>query len=591
MAYARAVFTNFTAGELSPRLLGREDIARYENGCSVLENFIVHPHGGAMRRSGTQFVARAKTLPDGSATPLRLVPFQFSRAENYILAFGDGHIRFFADRGVVTEGDGSTQPLELTSPFGATQIGSLQYAQSGDELYLVHPDVPPQVLRRQESGGSVSWSIEPISFTGLNLDGTPADEAKGYPAAIAFFEQRLCLAGFARQPQTIVMSKSADFFNFTLGDLADEGIEYTISTDQVNAIRWMRTGRVLLIGTSGGEFILQGSTRTEPVGPDNISVRRESTYGTEPIMPLYAATAVLFVQRGGRRLRELAFALESDGYRAEDLSLLADHVTRGGITELAYTQVPDSVVWAVRGDGVLLGMTYEKVQKVIGWHRHLVAGGAVESIAVIPDPEGTVDDLWLVVRRTIDGEVRRHIEFLRPAYESGPIAAAFQVDAGLTYDGPPTASVSGLDHVEAAEVDIVADGAPRTRQTVSGGRVDIDPAASVVHVGLPYAARLRTLPLSRGARMGSAMAVAKRLGKVTLRLLDSVGGAVGPDLDRVDALPAKRERYGQALEAFTGDRRVTLPTGWEREGRIAVVQDQPLPFTLLAIVPEIQISG
>ena len=608
MPFVRPIFTNFTSGELTPRLLGREDITRYENGCSIIENFIIHPHGGAARRSGTQFIAKVERIDKKDAEPplVRLIPFQFSKHDNYVLEFSEYRIRFFRNRGqVLVSANGKV--LSIVSAFTAEQAQTLQYVQSADELYLVHPEVAPQKLVRAETrhtqdgdvSSIVTWTMAPIPFIGINLDGTQKESKnrkisgakKGYPAAIAFFEQRLCLAGFAQQPQTIIMSKSADFFNFTLGDKADEGIEYTISTDQVNHIRWMRTGRVLLIGSSGGEFVLQGSTSSEPVSPDNISVRRESTFGSEPVMPLYASSAVLYVQRGGRRLRELAFSLEADGFRAEDLTLLADHISHSGLQELAYTQVPDSVVWAVRGDGVLLGLSYEKTQKIICWHRHQIAQGKVESITVIPSPDGRFDDLWLVVRREINGMVERYIEFMHPLFDDEPIDKTFQVDSGIVYEGEKTTAISGLDHLEGENVDIVADGAPRARQSVKKGKITLNPQAAKVQIGLPYTSRLETLPLIRGAQLGTAMGVQKRISLVRVRLLRSIGGKVGTRLDRVDGLPAYRQTYGTSLQPFTGDRRITLPSGWETGGRLAIVQDQPLPFTLLAIVPDTQISG
>lgn len=216
-------------------------------------------------------------------------------------------------------------------------------------------------------------------------------------------------------------SVSADYYNHAPTDtdgvvLDDSGFVYTIATDQVNTIRWMRAGRVLSVGTAGGEFVVSQGDQNSPLSPTNTRVVRQTTFGSAAVTPPQVGSSVLFLQRANRKLREYVYQFETDAYTAPDLAILSEHITESGVVDMAYQQEPDSVVWMVRSDGVLLGMTYERAQDVVGWHRHIVGGtdAKVESVSVIPNTTGSRDDLWAVVQRTINGQSVRYIEFLTP---------------------------------------------------------------------------------------------------------------------------------------------------------------------------------
>lgn len=160
MSIATPAITNFTAGEVSPRLSGRVDISKYYNACSQVENFLVHPHGGATRRSGFRYVSDAV---DHAGTS-KLVPFEFNAEQSYVLEFGEksgaGVIRVFKDRGQVLTDEG--QPVEVASPYTRANLGRLKYVQSNDTLILVHPSFAPRALKRKDHD---SWTLETITFT------------------------------------------------------------------------------------------------------------------------------------------------------------------------------------------------------------------------------------------------------------------------------------------------------------------------------------------------------------------------------------------------------------------------------------------
>jgi hypothetical protein len=152
-------------------------------------------------------------------------------------------------------------------------------------------------------------------------------------------------------PQTLFFSKNGDHNNFTVGTGDDDALIYTIVSNQVNAIRYLSAIRVLTVGMSGGEYVLM-STNDGPVTPTKTLIRKYSKYGTSSIEPVQVADVTLFVQRGARKIREFKFVgdVNTGGYQAPDMTILAEHVTKGGITQMAYQQEPDSVVWCIRAD-------------------------------------------------------------------------------------------------------------------------------------------------------------------------------------------------------------------------------------------------
>lgn len=609
MSRVTAIQTNFTAGQLSPRLFGRVDLSRYANGASEIENMIVQPHGGLTRRPGTKFVNEVKT----SSQKTRLLPFEFSTIQSYCIEAGDEYLRFFKDQGVILEsnktisaltranpgvvtatshgynnGDlvflssvvGMTQVngkyflvankttntfeltdvdgenvntssftayssggtaarvVQISSPYDTADLFSIQYAQTADVMYLVHPSYAPRKLTRTShtawtltevsledgpylnenittttlnpSGTSGSITITASATTGVNngdgfqssdvgrliriehiatawgtstgysvgdvvrhngnvyecivagtsgSSGGPSGDlaqiidagatwkfvstggvyfgnatitginstvqvaatvngflakstaektwrlgafsaTTGYPAAVSFFEQRLFFAGTSDQPQTIFSSRSGDFENFAPSSLDDGAVTVTIATDQVNRIHWLSPGRQLAIGTSGGEFTLSSSGNEEAVTPSNVRVLRQGTRGVHTTRPIRIDDRVLFIQNHRRKVRELSFDLASDSFVAPDLTILSENITGGGVVEMAFQQEPDSVVWAVRDDGVLAGLTYMREQEVIAWHQHKIGGISGAATITVTDFSNIATGTKLVLTKS-----------------------------------------------------------------------------------------------------------------------------------------------------------------------------------------------
>lgn len=235
------------------------------------------------------------------------------------------------------------------------------------------------------------------------------NEIDGYPAAVALHQQRLVYAGSPGYPRTIWGSKTGEYYDFTLGTADGDAYSYEMaSSDSVDQIAHIYSTRRLIILTYGGEFIGSGGS-AGAITPTNIQIDPQTAYGSSNVKPVRVGAELLFVQRSGRRVRALGYNFDSDSYVADDLTRLAEHITEGGIVDMAYQQEPYTIVWAVRADGVLLSLTYDRGQNVIGWARR-PTNGAFESVACIP--AGDRDQVWVVVRRTVGGVTKRYVERL-----------------------------------------------------------------------------------------------------------------------------------------------------------------------------------
>jgi hypothetical protein len=425
----------------------------------------------------------------------------------------------------------------------------------------------------------------------------------GYPSCVTFYEQRLVFAGTEHQPQTLFFSKSGDYENMDdnyHGTVAaDDAMIYTIASNQVNVIQSLKATRTLIILTSGGEFTLNSDSTGTAVSPTNINIKKQSNYGASNIDALSVGNATLFVQRAKRKLRELAYNFDTDGYVAPDMTILAEDVTLSGLDELTYQQEPHSIIWGIRGDGVLVGLTYQRSEQVVAWHQHKLGGsfgstahGIVESVISISGNSYNrtdEDQLWIIVKRTINGVTRRYIEYFTP-FEFDSSLTQFQfVDCALSYSGSATSTLTGLDHLNAATVRIIANGATHPDKTVTSGSVTLDRTTTAAKVGLPYTSTLQTMRLDVGSQDGTSQGKTKRIFDVTLRFYETVGAKVGPDTSNLEEIPFRSSAASMdvAVPLFTGDKKIEFRGNFETDGYLFVIQDQALPMTLLSLYPRL----
>jgi hypothetical protein len=514
-------------------------------------------------------------------------------------------------------------------------------------------------------------------------------DTTGYPAAVTFHQNRLCFAGPTEYPQRIDMSVSSDFENFAPtdpdGTVADDlAVSTSLSADNVNSILWLSDEeKGLAVGTIGGEWIVRPNDNGGVLTPSNIQGARSSSFGSANITPVRVGRAIIFVQRALKKLREMSYVFEDDGFRAPDMTLVAEHITKTGVVEMAYQSEPQSVVWMCLTDGTLVGLSYERDQKIIGFHRHVVGGvsdafGAtqakVESVAVIPTPDGGADELYVIVNRYINGGTKRYIEYLKPMWDSAnDPEEAFFVDSGLTLDDPKTitgvtaadpgvvttsgahgfsdgdvvriknvqgmtelngnvyvvankasttfelndrssgtidtsaftayetagevrervTTVTGLAHLEGQEVAVLAEGATHARKTVASGAITLDREASEAQVGLPYTSDFETLRQgAEGRREGTSQGKTLRIHRVLVRFYETLGGKFGPAFDDLDPVVLREggDDMDTSVPLFQGDFEIEWDGDYGKNERICIRQDQPLPTTIQAIMPQFHVQ-
>lgn len=440
------------------------------------------------------------------------------------------------------------------------------------------------------SGSTARWALGAWSAT------------TEYPASVAFFRSRLFWAGRQRLWGSVpddYTSYTPDFFNEVR---ADSAIARILSAREVNDILWMIGADKLVLGTSGGEFVAGEISTADPLGPANFEIKRQSTRRARAVRPITAGTSEIYVQRGGRKLMSLNYALESDKYASIDLAVLADRITRTGVAAMTYQAEPHSTIWVALVNGTLLGFTYDLDQQVTGWHPHALGGTSVvvESVAAGPSPDGTREELWMIVSRTINGSTHRYVEFMERSWE-GPDedgvggdsqANAYYVDCGLSYSGAAATVMSGLSHLEGQSVQILADGATHPNKTVSGGSVTLDRSASVVHIGLPFVSRLVPMRFEAGGGSGSSQGKIRRIHKLVIRFLDTLGGKAGKYKGKLDELSrrAPGTPMGQPSPIFSNDHEMEFPGDYDFDSFVEIRQDQPLPMTISAIMPRMVAS-
>lgn len=458
--------------------------------------------------------------------------------------------------------------------------GVYGYIGQTTTLSLVDDNITPDTL-----------TTPPENTITLNT-GTLVGGLSDYPTAITYHERRRWMAGTPYQPQNVWATRNATESNLTASIPArdDDALAFRIASNQQHAIRHLISLTDLVALTVGGEFRIFADGAAA-ITPTSLSLKQQGSNGASNVQPAMAVNSTLYVQSQGSYIRELAYDPQGTGaYRSNDVSIMAPHLFDGfTIIELAYCRAPDATLWAVRSDGVLLGMTYVPEQQVYGWHHH-DTDGFVESCAVIP--ENNADTLYIVVRRTIGGRTVRYIERMVPRLFLVQEDAYF-VDAGLTYDGASTSTIRGLWHLEGEAVSVLADGAEVEGLTVTNGAITMDDPASVVHVGLDYTSQLQTLPTAYEGAPAAGQGLMKNVSTVYLRVNKSVLVSAGPDFDHLTDYPGREvsQNYGTPPAIRTAELEFDIEPDWNTDGSICIQQSGPFPLTVAAISVETATGG
>lgn len=578
MARLRTIQTTYTSGELDPRLAARQDVRHYYNGAERMRNVLVLPQGGWRRAPGTAFVAE---IPD-AAGGARLVPFAFNVEQTYLHVFTANTIRVFRD--------GQLAATIAGTPWSGAQCGQINWAQSADTLIVVHNDVQPRKVMRGAT--HADWTLSPIAFANIptfdfGAGGEPViSVTRGWPAAVTFHQSRLWLGGLRSRPATLLGSKVGQFFDLGKGTaLDDEAIDVTIDSDQVNAIYNLASGRDLIIFTSGAEHIIQNA----PITPKSIAIAEQTRRGSKRyVRPVEVDGAQIYVQRGGKALREFIFTELEQAYQANIISLLSPHlildphdlaVLKGNSLDAA------DYVLSVNSDGSVTVLNTLRSQEVTAFTcRH--TAGTVLRVAVV---EG---DVYWLVKRTIAGVDRYFLE--RWVDDS-------LTDCGVRKSaGAPFTVVDGLDHLEGMTVRIIADGALQPSQVVTGGKVTLEREALEAEVGLDFpdvtdngkgsGIHVREMPIEGRLPDGTMVGRRARIVKVTGRLHQTKGLRVnGNPIAFRQVGPVGVGPLDQPVRAQSGDFEVRGLQGWSLRAQVEFTQDGPFPVTVLGSAKQVAV--
>lgn len=623
MAASRQTKSSFTAGELAPELLGRADLRAYANGARRLRNVFIQPTGGVTRRPGLRHVA---TLPG----PARLLAFEFNTEQAYLLVFTAGQFSVWLNDALVAQGSApwstaqlpqlaftqsadtllichpEIEPRRLTrsshtswalttwprallptyrfadpaitlTPSGTT--GSITLTASASVFQAAQAGTPFRFRGRLGVLGAITASNQATLTLSEALPDTAAsadwEEAafsplRGWPVCACFHQDRLVIGGARDLPNRLWLSRSGDLFNFDKGaGLDDQGIEFGLLSDQVNAIRGVFSGRHLQVFTTGGEWMVSG----EPLTPSSIQLNRQTRIGssaTRMIQPVDVDGSTIFAARSGRAIHEFAYTDVQQAYQSNDLGLVAAHLIRNPVA-MAYDQA-QRLLHVVMEDGGLATLTLFRAEQVTAWTRQETAG----AFTGLAELDGRV---YVTVLRQGSTRLER--------FEPG-----FGLDAALDgANAAPQDRWTGLNHLEGATVGVLADGAPRQEAVVSQGALTLDPPALTTQIGLSYAHEIEPLPPELNTAIG-ARAAPLRLVSVSFRLLETA--ALEVDLGRGPGPVPFRRLDTPLLDAppprFSGDVRLAA-LGWRRDAMRPlwrITGQAPLPLTLLSATTDMR---
>lgn len=437
----------------------------------------------------------------------------------------------------------------------------------------------------------------------------------GWPNTACFYQDRLWLGGSTSFPDLLVGSNSGKYENMSPSDSGgvvgdSNAISVRLNSRRLSRIKWIAGGKDgLCLGTGSQEYVVRSNGTDKTISPLSIKADEESARGSSDTTPAVIDKQILYVSRSGRTLREFAYNYEADGYKSPSMSSLASHLGVSPFVQLAYASEPYSIVWGRRSNGTIVGLTYNRDENVVGWHRHrlpnkTVGGvevdGVVERIAVLPASDQLQDILWMIVKRSVNGATVRYVEKLTKFWDFGmTIEDANYVDCGLRYIGADTDTVYGMGHLEGHDnIYGLADGIPVGPLTVTDAKCTIPVASGNIVLGIGFDAFGETSRLENGAQDGTAQGKTKRIFKVGMMLWDSYGGEVGVYNEQTDTIdythityPTQDASIIETVSLYSGIvSDVTPIAGYEKRGSIAFRRrkEDPLPFIPIAFMPQME---
>ena len=642
--------TNFTTGELDPLLRSRVDLQAYSNALETARNVICQPQGGVTRRPGTKFINELGGTP---ADGVRLVHFEFSVDDSYMLCFTNNRMYVYKDKALITNINGSVNDYLDTTGYGLTSdhLDHICWTQSADTLILVDEDAAPVKIVR--GANDASWTISNVTFdsvpqyaftlttsnpsatikptdvsgkvtieivsgsytfpgglVGQYINVSPQGRArivkrvsstkvnvvtefpffdtsniasgdweletgyedvwsatKGWPRSVTFHQGRLFFGGSKSRPSTIWGSKVGLYFDFEpVEGLDDDAVEATLDTNTFNAIVDIISGRDLQVFTTGGEFYVPQEGLT-PITPTDFFLSSTSRNGVkEGVRVKQLESGILFVQRQGKQLSEIAYSDTQLTYITSKISLLSGHLLKGpkhmDIRRAVATDENDLLLIVNEDDGTMAVFSLLRTQNVIAPSEFTTQGKFL-------DVGVDITDIYTVVERDDNGTLRYYVEVFD--------------DAALTDSaviGTNNASLNA-SHIDGQTVNVISDGLVELDQTADSAVTFTNTPTTSCQVGLPIDVEVKTVPIDLKTPGGTRIGFKKRIVEVNALLYETQNIVINGNLVPIRTLGAGA--LDIAVPEFTGTKVLNGILGYNDDGQITVTQSAPLKFTLLGL--------
>ena len=588
----RRIKRSFTAGEVSPFLEGRTSAKTFLNGCKTLKNMVVLPEGPVTRRPGFEFFADL----GGFEVRPSLMFFAGTDGCQYIL-----FIHY--STGLPPK----LYALTVHEPSGLAPAGTIyeigvidnvnltSYVVYGDEIYIAAPRVELLVV---SYGGFESWSL-----TKPTLIGAPFSSTYGYPYFVFFHQQRLGLARTDTRPQGVWLSAVNDFYNFdiTLTD-PDKAVSFQLDSDINSKIQWVSPDRSLFIGTDDDEWTVRGGGTSQLITPTSVLAQRHTNIGSVQLKALRIAHTTLFVEQLGRAVFELLYDYYADSYTVQDLIILSKHLTsQYKIKSWAYQQVPHRLIWAVREDGQLLTLTYQREHKVLGWSRHEVkdVNGNILEFSEVINGEWTAyaeeHVIWVL-------DSLRRLYTLAPWNYSSPYwLGAYReginwvfMDDSERHNLFGATAVSVNHYIDGDEVEVLTDLGVHNKVTVSGGQIVLDYPCNFVILGKSVEAEVRPISIDIETQEGTTIGAIQQVVELDLLLYETQSLTLTRYNENAEVAQQEELFFTPPSNIefpnfFSGHYIYSFPEGYNYKTDYSIKQTNPLPFTLIGIVETVKV--
>ena len=412
----------------------------------------------------------------------------------------------------------------------------------------------------EDGGGFVKISS---NGTTTNWDEQSFSALRGYPAAVTFHENRLCFAGTIAEPDTIFMSQLGEFFNYDVGDADDtDAIILVAATGDVNEIRYMRSNRDLQIFTLSDELYIP-TYLNQSITPTNAQIRKQTPFGTEFVLPTSIDGATIFVERGGRAVREYIYSDAEDAYIATGISTVASHLIVDPV-DMAVVHsgfnTQESYAAMVMGNGDIGLFSSNRAEKRAAW-TNLTTQGSFLSVAAIGDRlfvyNKTHNNKYCFCEFVDDIGLDNYAYY---AYSSNPISI-------MLYGANTTLDVIGFDGTNKVYLG----------EFTSDSSVNIDLTAYTdythFYIGKKFTSKVVTNAIDTVAANGPVTGDVRGISTVVLNVKDSTSVKVN-------------NRTINNITGFTGNKEVRL-LGYGRNPQVTIEQDDPMPLQINGLISEL----